>query len=623
MSHDQFKNRSLNGFAKEFKLLFENTLVGLWKIRIGDGAFVQANIISAKIAGYEKLSEFLNNCSTSDLFDDMTRKRFFRKLKEQGEISGFEAHLKDRKGYEKDISVWAKIYDEHVQGVFLDITGYKMLQKALEESEAKYRHLFESAPFVIGLLDLDGKVLDINVAVNQFLTSRTKDDLIGKNFREIFSINGREKVIILLIESRIKKMLNGENVNNFETKFYQTDGSVRWVNFYGSLIKIDNRKLIQILIQDITERKKAEQELKRSEAKFRRIFESIPDMYFLVSKNSVIIDYKGMPGDFYVPPEEFMGKKLSDVLPKELSARSIAAIQSTIERKTPIIMEYNLPIDGKIRYFEARHLFFSKDRVAIFIREITEKKKAEFLVKEEILKLREIEQIRKNLISRVSHELKTPLIPIISGTELLNLMQKGQISEDAQEIIDIIHQGGLRLLDLIENLINVSRIEYDKLEVKKESHDLCDLIRERSEEMRLLAKKRRILFKFTLPEKLLLNMDRTRIGEVITNLVSNAIKNTPINGRIKIKLRAHDNWAIFTVRDTGVGLTRKEMEQIFTRFGKIERYDEGLEYLNIKGSGLGLFISKEIVDLHGGQIWAESAGRNKGSTFFIKLPINN
>ncbi len=623
MSRDQFENRSLNEFTKEFKLLFKNTLVGLWSARISDGIFVQANIISAKIAGYEKLSEFLNKCSTSDLFDDMTRKRFFRKLKKHGEISGFEAHLKDRSGSEKNISVWAKIYHEHVQGVFLDVTGYKKLQKALEESEAKYRHLFESAPFVIGLLDLEGKVLDINVAVNQFLTSRTKDDLIGKNFREIFSINEREKGIIPLIESRIKKMLKGEIINNFETKFYQTDGSIQWVNFHGSLIKIDDRKLIQIIIQDITERKKAGQELKRSEEKFRRIFESIPDMYFLVSKNSVIIDYKGTPGDFYVPPEEFMGKKLSDVLPKELSALSIAAIQSTIETKTPIIMEYNLPIDDKIRYFEARYLFFSKDRVAIFIREITDRKKAELLVKEEILKLREIEQIRKDLISRVSHELKTPLIPIISGTELLNLMQKDQITEDAQEIIALIHQGGLRLLDLIENLINVSRIEYDKLEVKKENHDLCALIRERSEEMRFLAKKRKILFKFTLPEKLLLNMDRTRIGEVITNLVSNAIKNTPINGRINIKLRARDNWAILTIYDTGVGLTGKEMEQIFTRFGKIERYDEGLEYLDIKGSGLGLFISMEIVNLHGGQIWAESAGRNKGSTFFVKLPISN
>ncbi len=81
-------------------------------------------------------------------------------------------------------------------------------------------------------------------------------------------------------------------------------------------------------------------------------------------------------------------------------------------------------------------------------------------------------------------------------------------------------------------------------------------------------------------------------------------------------------WAELWIKDTGVGLTKEEMKKIFTRFGKLERYEKGIEYLNIQGSGLGLFISKKIVNLHGGQIWAESGGRNKGSTFVVKIPLN-
>ncbi|MHA1257640.1 MAG: sensor histidine kinase [Promethearchaeota archaeon] len=86
-------------------------------------------------------------------------------------------------------------------------------------------------------------------------------------------------------------------------------------------------------------------------------------------------------------------------------------------------------------------------------------------------------------------------------------------------------------------------------------------------------------------------------------------------------MRKEDNWAILTVSDTGVGLTEKEKNVLFTRFGKIERYEEGLEEIDVKGSGLGLYICKEIIQLHEGKIWAESDGRNKGSRFNVKLPI--
>ncbi len=125
-----------------------------------------------------------------------------------------------------------------------------------------------------------------------------------------------------------------------------------------------------------------------------------------------------------------------------------------------------------------------------------------------------------------------------------------------------------------------------------------------------------------LPDRLYLDIDRIRIEQVRMNLISNAIKNTPPKGIITIEVGGEENWVVISVSDTGVGLTREEMEIIFLRFGKIERYGAGLEYIDIQGSGLGLFISKEIVDLHGGNIRAESEGRHQGSTFIVKLPIS-
>jgi signal transduction histidine kinase len=130
-----------------------------------------------------------------------------------------------------------------------------------------------------------------------------------------------------------------------------------------------------------------------------------------------------------------------------------------------------------------------------------------------------------------------------------------------------------------------------------------------------------LILKLELPDNLYIDIDRIRIEQVITNLILNAVKNTPPQGSITVSLRRQDDWAEISILDTGVGLTEEEMNIIFTRFGKIERYGQGLEYIDIQGSGLGLYISKEIVDLHRGQIRAESEGRNKGCAFIVKLPM--
>ena len=119
----------------------------------------------------------------------------------------------------------------------------------------------------------------------------------------------------------------------------------------------------------------------------------------------------------------------------------------------------------------------------------------------------------------------------------------------------------------------------------------------------------------------MLNVDKTRFEQVITNLFLNAIKNTPPNGNITILVKHKEEIVNISISDTGIGLTEDEIKRIFTKFGKIERYGKGLEYLDIQGSGLGLYITKEIIELHGGSISVESAGRKMGAKFTIDLPI--
>ena len=856
---------------EQYRHLYENAPISLWTIRLSDGKFIRANENAAKIVGYENLDEFLKTSTSMDIVGSEFRKEFYRKIKLEGEISNIEAHLIDKKGNEKYITISAKLYEEegYINGVSTDITELKKVQKALQESEKKYRHLYDIAPNLIVLLNLKGVVVDANKPFFNFFGTQ-RDTLIGKNIfqtnnflwknKELFiakfkdflekgfikpfevqvidknrklkwvnlqaslieldgqkliqvilqDINERKKAeqslreseeqyritidsladplhvvdrelkIILLnpafenwlddlgiekkvigkdifevfyflpdkvrkeyeqvfqsgeslfseeytpignehfitetrkipifredrvnqivtivrnvtenkktenklreseekyrhlfekspnmlflldlngivkdvnklflesfgyqkqeiiekdfrtiakfdpsnisvLNAKYQELIQNRKIKPFELKFTDRFGESRWINLQASLIKIENTQLILSILQDITEKKKTEEDLKNSEARLRRIFESIPDFYFLVSNDGKILDFKGSQEDLIIPPGILLGKNMSDFFPEELVKRGLEEIRKTLESKEPSLLEYTVPFKGETRHFEARILYLSEEQAAIFIREITDRKKAELLIQEEFIKLKELEQIRKDLISRVSHELKTPLIPVISGSELLTTIYHNQLGKDAREIIELIDKGGRRLKDLIEQLLNVSRIEYNKLELKKEKYNLYEIVRECAHDMKFLLEQRDLTLSIEKTEELDLQIDKMRIGEVITNLLSNAIKNTPPYGTISIKLGKKNNWARLSVKDTGVGLTEKEIKVLFTRFGKIDRYNEGLEFIDIKGSGLGLYICKEIIDLHGGKIWAESPGRNRGSTFFVKLPIN-
>ena len=518
--------------------------------------------------------------------------------------------------------------DGEPKGIIIsrDITERKITEQKLKESEQKYRHLFESSPYSIGILDLEGILIESNEATNKFLSARTKDELIGKNIREIFSSNEQDKPLLPKLTEYIKKVIHDKIREPLEIPIIRSNGDVMWISFNGSLINIGDKTFLQFLGQDITDRKRAEQDLKKSEEKYRLLFENSPNAIILANSKGIILDFN------YVT-EKLMGIKRDELIGKNYTKIDTPENVKIMKKRYEDHLKGILlkPIEYEVKRRDGSYLWVNfqnkiiklddEDISIAIIQDITKRKEAELLVKEELIKLKELDQIRKDLISRVSHELKTPLIPVISGTELLTTIYRDQVGEDAIEIINMIDKGGARLKELVEKLINVSRIEYNKFEVRKESFNLSEIIKRSANGMKFLVQQRKLKLKCEILDKLYLEMDELRIEEVITNLLSNAIKNTPPHGEINLNLRKEDRWAILTVSDTGVGLTEKEKNVLFTRFGKIERYEEGLEEIDVKGSGLGLYICKEIIQLHGGQIWAESEGRNKGSSFNVKLPI--
>ena len=148
------------------------------------------------------------------------------------------------------------------------------------------------------------------------------------------------------------------------------------------------------------------------------------------------------------------------------------------------------------------------------------------------------------------------------------------------------------------------------------------LIKLCSSELKGLSKLRNHKINLNIPDRLIASFEKEQLHQVISNLLNNAIKFTPPYGRIEIKSEIKGRFIIISINDNGIGLIEEEKGRIFKQFGKVERFGQGYDVMS-EGSGLGLYISKRIIELHGGEIWVESEGRNKGSTFYFSIPFDD
>jgi len=257
-----------------------------------------------------------------------------------------------------------------------------------------------------------------------------------------------------------------------------------------------------------------------------------------------------------------------------------------------------------------------EDKIFLYsiLRDITKQKQVE-------KELREINTLKSELLERTSHELKTPLISIKGFTDLLLDLHKDKFDSEVLSILGEIKHGTDRLETIINKLLESSILESGKIQFKSSKEDLSFLIRFCVKNLRGLAKTRNHFITLDIHDKIVLSFEKERINEVVTHLIINAIKYTPPYGEIKIQTEKTDEYVIVSVQDNGIGLSEDEKKKLFKQFGKIERYGQGWD-IGIEGTGMGLYTSKKIVELHSGEIWVESEGRNKGTKFCFSLPIN-
>lgn len=270
------------------------------------------------------------------------------------------------------------------------------------------------------------------------------------------------------------------------------------------------------------------------------------------------------------------------------------------------------------------YLFFSIFLIRSVVREVQQREKLEELTKELAQKneeLKKLDEAKSQFVSITSHQLRTPLSAIKGYISMMLEELFGPVNKKNRSILEKIYASNERLITLVRNLLNVSRIESGRIRYIKTNIDLVDLLKSVGDDVHSELEKSGLSLKINAKKMPKIFGDPSYLRQVFLNLIDNAIKYTP-KGKITVDFdiinedRAEE-MILVSVQDTGLGMSQEELNSIFKKFSRgvsIEKY-------YTEGLGLGLFVAKEIVRDHGGKIWADSEGKGKGSVFYVALPL--
>ena len=473
------------------------------------------------------------------------------------------------------------------------------VEEGLKKSEERIRNLLETTSDWIWEVDQQGrftyaspKVKDLLGYEPEEILGKTPFDLMthdeAKRIRVEFGPVFKDKKPVHLLEN-INVRRDGHPVV-LETScvpFFDSDGNLS--GYRG----VD---------RDITGRKLIEQKLRESEARFRGIVDMSVDA-ILVTDEERRVEYMNPSA------EEIFACKKEDLIGKDFGF----TITGTEYVEINISRLDKEPGTGEMKVVETEWL--GKKAHLVIIRDITKRKDMENELLRTNEELKKVDQLKSDFISTVSHELRTPLTTIKEFASIISDEIPGKLTKEQREYVDIIKGNIDRLARLINDLLDISKIEAGRVELKKAFIDLIHIVEGVVSTLKAEADRKHIAFKILFPASLSeVFADPDKMVQVFTNLIGNAIKFTPENGKITIEIKDKKKEIECIVSDTGIGIAPENIKKLFSRFRQFNR-EAGA---GSKGTGLGLAITKELVEMHQGKIWVESKV-NKGCKFFFSL----
>jgi PAS domain S-box-containing protein len=453
------------------------------------------------------------------------------------------------------------------------------------------------------------------------------DELKAKPYLEFIHPEDRPATV-----AEGSKLEKGELTVAFENRYRCKDGSYKW--FLWNAVSVSHQGLIYALARDITDRKRAEEEVRASEERYRKLFELNPQPVWIYDRETLrfLAVNAAAVQKYGYSREEFLSMTIRDIRPPEDVPGLLKKVSSPRHGKPDVGVWRHCKKDGSIIYVEITSYsltFAGRPAGFVIAADVTERKRAEeerqrFTARLEAanreleLRNREVEratQLKSKFLASMSHELRTPLNAIVGFSDLMAEGVSGELNPKQQRFVNHIKQGSAHLLQLINDILDLSKIESGQLELRCEDFQVKDALPEVLSTIRPLAMAKNIQVRQTMETDLPVYADRVRFKQILYNLISNAVKFTPKDGRIDVDCREENGQISVAVTDTGIGIKAEHRELIFEEFRQVE----GSNANPNQGTGLGLAITRRLVEQQGGRISVASE-LEKGSCFTFTLP---
>ncbi len=497
-----------------------------------------------------------------------------------------------------------------------------ILLEDLASLENYARDLFNFLPTPIFLLSSNKIILEANPAFEE-ITGLKTEEIIGKPIENFFD-EGKAKE---LVEETLKFGFVKTKEETFFTKekksipvsvstlLRKSEDSEVIGFFFGIFdlreIKrkendlIDIQKSLLNILEDTEESKK---ELERERNKTLTIINNFADGLLALDKNNCI------------SLANAQAENLLRIKGNEIKGRSILELARNVNFRALINV-----LGRKIENI-FRKEFSTKEGLTLEVSSVLmgpeEKELGSLIILHDISREKTIEKIKSEFVSLAAHQLRTPLSAIKWTLKMLLEGDLGKISKDQKEFVEKTYQSNERMISLINDLLDVTRIEEGRYLYKAALKNFKDVVVPVINASREEINRNKISLVFKKPKANLpkVNMDIEKMKLVVQNLIDNAVKYTPAGGKIVISLEADKSGKdlIFSIKDTGMGIPREQQSRVFTKFFR----GSNAQRTDTEGTGLGLFISKNIIEAHDGRIWFESE-EGKGTTFYLILPAGN
>ena len=409
-----------------------------------------------------------------------------------------------------------------------------------------------------------------------------------------------------------KMLASDSKISQIKVRCVGKHGEVIWLedhflSYKGTQDGRPTDKLLAYTV-NVTSQCEKEQHINHLEEHNRKIIEALPDFIFIFDDNFFITDVLMAPGTILLHPVEVLrGADGRDIYSPEVSDLFLYNIRECLQDGKLKEIEYPLEVDGIQHYFQARIAPFEGNKVLALIHDIGDRIRRSQELIEAKRRAEEADKMKSVFLANMSHEIRTPLNAIVGFSEIIAVTEN---EEEKLQYLEIIQKNSNLLLQLINDILDLSRIESGKSEMHFQQIEISGLVEE-VEKVHQLKMKTDVELKVIRPEgEYWTSTDRNRVMQVLFNFLSNALKNTE-KGTITLGLKHEGNWLKLYVSDTGYGIAKEKLPQIFTRFEKLNDF--------VQGTGLGLSICKSIVERLGGRIEVVSE-LGKGSTFALYLP---